>query len=176
MSTRSMKAFLKKDGSIKMTYTHFDGYPDYMMPTLEYYSDPKLAEALIDRGETSCLGNSMDGDDTRFYADRGIKWDIVEPARCTEDVEGCKPYEFSSIMDQKAQDTLFNHEYAYVYSELLGKWQQVTRSTRFDQLFESGENEVDEENTRLIASFSFSKDEVKLLKSILTKLDQIVEQ
>lgn len=62
MSTRSVKAiFDPKTEEAIMSYTHFDGYPDYMGKVLtEHYSDLERASLLISLGDASFVDPFID--------------------------------------------------------------------------------------------------------------------
>ena len=62
MSTRSVKAiFDPGTREAIMSYTHFDGYPDYMGQMLTtHYNDEERARRLISLGNTSSVAQYID--------------------------------------------------------------------------------------------------------------------
>src|SRR5262245_21370447 len=60
MSTRSLIAQQQDDGSLRVIYCHYDGYPEHHGPILtEHYTDPVLVTALIDLGDLSVLAEQI---------------------------------------------------------------------------------------------------------------------
>lgn len=71
MATRSTIALEFNDGTVKQIYCHWDGYLDNNGVILhECWSDPNKLCELIDEGDMSTLGHTLDG--CQFYGrDRG---------------------------------------------------------------------------------------------------------
>ena len=60
MSTNSVVAYLRKDGSIVSSYIHYDGYETGVgMPLLEHYNSDELAERVSSAGYFSSLSEDM---------------------------------------------------------------------------------------------------------------------
>ena len=58
MSTSASVAYQHEDGQVEAIYVHSDGYLDGVGKTLlEHYNDPMKAEALINLGDLSVIGN-----------------------------------------------------------------------------------------------------------------------
>ena len=83
MSTRSYVGFQDKDtGKIRAIYTHYDGYPDRVLPILNnHFTTAKKVEAIVERGQARWLDVPSE---MEFYAEFGdedimIKeWDSLE--------------------------------------------------------------------------------------------------
>lgn len=75
MSTRSAIIEKLADGTFRGIYCHFDGYREGVGFTLrDHYTDPEKVKALLDLGDVSCLGRSVESgkDGTGSYMrDRG---------------------------------------------------------------------------------------------------------
>jgi hypothetical protein len=69
MATRSTIALATTEG-FKAIYCHWDGYPEGVGATLKsFYSTLEQADALIEKGDLSSLGDTLEA--SEFYADRG---------------------------------------------------------------------------------------------------------
>ena len=68
MSTRSVKAiFDPETREAIMSYTHFDGYPEYMGTMLAtYYNDEERARRLISLGEASSVKRYLDPEEAGY--------------------------------------------------------------------------------------------------------------
>jgi hypothetical protein len=63
MATRSNIAVLLKDGTVKKTYCHYDGYPEHNGKILlDCYSEYDKAVELVSLGDLSILGNLVHPD------------------------------------------------------------------------------------------------------------------
>lgn len=61
MSTRANIGVLQDDGTVKVIYSHWDGYPDYLLKTLKsYYNSLEKATALINLGDASYIGRYIE--------------------------------------------------------------------------------------------------------------------
>lgn len=68
MATRSSIAVLQEDGSVRSIYVHSDGYPSHTGRLLDgHYSTADAANELINKGDASCIGETLDR--CMFYAD-----------------------------------------------------------------------------------------------------------
>ena len=62
MGTRSRIAIIKKDGSIRSIYCHWDGYLEHNgVILLNYYDTEEKVNKLIDLGALSSLERTLDG-------------------------------------------------------------------------------------------------------------------
>lgn len=99
MSTRSMIALQKEDGTLEAVYCHYDGYPAGVGKTLrEHYQDLDKVRALIRGGGMSCLGEGVE--DCEYFTKRGEKLKIYSGLNQTK-------------LAKKAKDVWC--EYLYVY-------------------------------------------------------------
>jgi len=117
MSTNSLIAMEKEDGTIDAIYCHFDGYPEYNGELLkEYYTDPDEVETLIDEGSLSSLGvyisppvtdeepihtfdNPMKDVCVFYHRDRGEKLEINYYMNI-EEYESERGYQFKYLFKQ----------------------------------------------------------------------------
>lgn len=61
MSTRCRIAIKEENGTYRSIYCHNDGYPSYVGEILEtYYTDANKIEKLMDLGDLSSLGASLE--------------------------------------------------------------------------------------------------------------------
>lgn len=84
MATRSLIGYVTKDGNVRGTYCHWDGYPAYMGNILDrHYNSPEVVEQLV-QYEISNIGT----DGTPEYSngpDGPLSWDT--PAAFLEDFD-----------------------------------------------------------------------------------------
>ena len=72
MATRSNIGARQKDGTIKAIYCHWDGYPESVGATLaEHYTEPEKVERLLDLGNFSSLGSTIEETYAGSYAQLG---------------------------------------------------------------------------------------------------------
>lgn len=112
MSTRS--AIIEKtEKGYRGIYCHSDGYPEGVGATLmTHYTDPSKVHALLDLGDLSFLGESLDSDSTFAYMrDRGE--------------DGCEAFEGKTVAGIRRR---IDHEYAYVFED--GKWTIIKKGSR----------------------------------------------
>tara|TARA_R110002096_G_scaffold1004_4_gene5379 strand:+ start:212 stop:691 length:480 start_codon:yes stop_codon:yes gene_type:complete len=127
-ATRSTIAIEDKNGKVRGTYVHSDGYLDGVGDTLsKHYKDKKKIEQLLDLGKAGISGlyKSIDGGDshsfnspkkgeTIFYGrDRGEDNDMT-----------------SQFKDRAAFATGHSEEFAYMYSMKDKKWYSATDDDR----------------------------------------------
>ncbi|QYU57973.1 hypothetical protein K1728_00745 [Weissella confusa] len=61
MSTRANVGVLQNDGTVKVIYSHWDGYPDYLLKTLKkYHNSLDKATALISLDDASYIGRYIE--------------------------------------------------------------------------------------------------------------------
>jgi hypothetical protein len=116
MSTNSRIAVRTEEG-YKTIYCHYDGYPEYMYPTLlDNYNTEEKALALVALGDASSVGEKLEP--TQDYH----SFDLPEEGVCVfyhrdrdEDWEFCKPRIFQT------KEKIFEIEY-YVYIFEDSKW------------------------------------------------------
>lgn len=70
MGTRAYIGLKEDDGTVNAVYCGHDGYPEHTFETLvAHYNSKEKANALIARGQLSCVHDNMD--DILFYAENG---------------------------------------------------------------------------------------------------------
>jgi hypothetical protein len=137
MSTRSNTAILNSNGTVTMTYCHFDGYPSHRAPILlANYSDEDDVRALIALGDMSSQGERHipfgphsyerpeEGCSVFYCRDRGEAWDDV------------KPMEYASVDDAVAAMS------AYLYLFVPGEGWSYNEYGRGFRPISSWEDEV----------------------------------
>lgn len=109
MATRSNIGALQQDGTIKVIYCHWDGYPEGVGATLaKYYNTPEKVAQLLELGDISSLANTIEETAETAYEKRG---EGGTEARIFTNVEEWKEY----AKEQWA-------EYIYIYKgTLLGR-------------------------------------------------------
>lgn len=86
MSTRSRIGLLTED-TIRSIYCHSDGYPDWVGRMLnEHWTDPDQVEQLLDLGDLSYLGSSLDYGDPSSEGTCAYHRDRGEPRKGTRAV------------------------------------------------------------------------------------------
>jgi hypothetical protein len=71
MGTRSNIGATQEDGTIKVIYCHWDGYPEGVGAVLtEHYTEPAKVQALLNLGDISSL-NDTEVENVESYAKRG---------------------------------------------------------------------------------------------------------
>ena len=116
MSTNS-RIVVRTEEGYKTIYCHWDGYPEYMYPTLtNNYGTEEKALALVALGDASSVGEKLEP------TKEGHSFDSPEEGVCVfyhrdrgEDWEFCKPRIYQT------KERIFEIEY-YVYIFEDGKW------------------------------------------------------
>ncbi len=60
MATHSLIGKLDPDGTIRAVYCHWDGHPVHQLPMLKNYDTDEAVHALLDLGELSSLGPTLE--------------------------------------------------------------------------------------------------------------------
>lgn len=60
MATRSMIGKVSSNGSIRLTYCHWDGNPGHQLSRLAQYDTESKVDALLDLGEMSSLESTLE--------------------------------------------------------------------------------------------------------------------
>jgi len=108
--TRGQFGKIYKSGEIASVYTHYDSYPEHMLPTIKKgYKSGSDVDAVITKGDNS--GLEADIDKIKFYNDKKS----MKPL--TGSMKNLKKY----INDADANGA----EYAYLYDERDGKWYMI---------------------------------------------------
>ena len=65
--TRGQVGIIDKNGNIQSIYTHYDSYPEYVLPVLKkYYKDAKSVEKIVAKGDSRGIDKPTD---MEFYGD-----------------------------------------------------------------------------------------------------------
>jgi hypothetical protein len=140
MSTNSVVAYMREDGSIVSSYVHYDGYETGVgMTLLEYYSTEERALAVSTAGYFSSLGEDME-------------------ASLRKSVHTEKSDEFEGIIEFGEWLKENSHlEFGYLFHD--GKWmvsswstteKKVHNGTCFDVEFDSTWNGFEELSVRFV--------------------------
>lgn len=79
MSTNSLIGIEKQDGNVEYIYCHWDGYLSGNGAwLLQNYQDRTKVQALINLGDISSLGNTVE-ECVAYHRDRGEAWEDVKP-------------------------------------------------------------------------------------------------
>ena len=110
MATRASIARQDKDGNIYAIYSHWDGYPEGLGTTLEAcYKSDELVLRLIEMGDVSSLGDTLESEDSIFYhRDRG---------------EELRVHEFGDVESWTEWARGSWAEYAYLWRDDLQEWE-----------------------------------------------------
>ena len=141
--TRGQFGIIDKKGNITSVYTHYDSYPDWMLPTIKkHYKNAKAVKAVVDKGGSSGLDafDKMnfynDGDQATgkksnikaylsdvkndgwaefvyLYDEADKKWYMAD----TSVDRDLKPAFESFIAESKEEDEAYN-----IMQDLLGEW------------------------------------------------------
>lgn len=151
MSTRANVGVLQNDGTVKVIYSHWDGYPDYLLKNLrKYYKSLDKATALISLGDASYIGRYIEPSegvklfgfdfmpDLPEYAEQLAKLPAEQVQRIKDEYQsfdysrfygrdrgetGVGAVTYSSI-DEWLNNLGAMIEYAYLFKN--GKWFNVT--------------------------------------------------
>ena len=151
MSTRANVGVLQDDGTVKVIYSHWDGYPDYLLKTLKsYYNSLEKATALINLGDASYIGRYIEPSegvrlfgfdfmpDLPEYAEQLVKLPAEQVRRIKTEYQsfdysrfygrdrgetGVDAVIYSSV-DEWLNNLGLMIEYAYLFRH--GKWVNVT--------------------------------------------------
>ena len=108
--TRGQFGKIYKSGEIASVYTHYDSYPEHMLPVIKKgYKSGSDVDAVITKGDNS--GLEADINKIKFYNDKNS----MTPLKGS--VKNLKKY----INDADANGA----EYAYLYDERDGKWYMI---------------------------------------------------
>ena len=145
MGTRSLIGMEQKNGTVKFTYCHWDGYIEHNGIILErYYNDENAVKELLNFGQISSLGANI-GEKHAFNGITGVITDTEIGKKlnkiCTfyhrdrgDDMR--KAENVNSLTDYIEQMDVYGAEFAYVFSG--GKWYYST-GKGFEILSESVE-------------------------------------
>jgi hypothetical protein len=128
MATRSEIGARQNDGTIKAVYCHWDGYPEGVGATLaEHYTDPAKVEALLNLGDFSSLGDTVEETQAGSYASKG---EADSQARTYKDADEWietlrgSGVEFLYLFEQDS----YSGEYRWSFFSLYEKWHELPTS------------------------------------------------
>jgi hypothetical protein len=105
MATRSTISILKKDGSLRSVYCHWDGYLEGVGETLIInYKTPQQVNELIENGDISSLGLTIN--ESEFYHKKDSRIAYLE---------------YKSLDEQGYFHSL--QDYNYIYKEQEQRWE-----------------------------------------------------
>jgi hypothetical protein len=159
--TRGQFGKIYKSGEIASVYTHYDSYPEHMLPVIKKgYKSGSDVDAVITKGDNS--GLEADINKIKFYNDKNS----MTPLKGS--VKNLKKY----INDADANGA----EYAYLYDERDGKWYMIDLYGDRDLVpaFEAVVNEenmfISEAEVEMDAMDPDNKDFLKFLKKNNVKI------
>ena len=123
MSTRCRIAIKEENGTYRSIYCHNDGYPSHVGEILEtYYTDANKIEKLMDLGDLSSLGASLEfKDPDEFYKNPkayALNDGTIDYNRWRN--EGTHAEHSENIDDLRDLAMDNDAEYLYIYDN--GKW------------------------------------------------------
>jgi len=149
--TRGQFGKIYKSGEIASVYTHYDSYPEHMLPVIKKgYKSGSDVDAVITKGDNS--GLEADINKIKFYNDKNS----MTPLKGS--VKNLKKY----INDADANGA----EYAYLYDERDGKWYMIDIYGDRDlkPAFESVVTEAKYDKKKLLKAIENSDDAMILVK------------
>ena len=149
--TRGQFGKIYKSGEIASVYTHYDSYPEHMLPVIKKgYKSGSDVDAVITKGDNS--GLEADINKIKFYNDKNS----MTPLKGS--VKNLKKY----INDADANGA----EYAYLYDERDGKWYMIDLYGDRDlkPAFESVVTEAKYDKKKLLKAIENSDDAMILVK------------
>jgi hypothetical protein len=152
--TRGQFGKIYKSGEIASVYTHYDSYPEHMLPVIKKgYKSGSDVDAVISKGDNS--GLEADINKIKFYNDKNS----MTPLKGS--VKNLKKY----INDADANGA----EYAYLYDERDGKWYMIDLYGDRDlkPAFESVVNEAEVDINDEIGG---------LIEDLYSKLNDLAEE
>ena len=158
--TRGQFGKIYKSGEIASVYTHYDSYPEHMLPTIKKgYKKGTDVDAVLGKGDNS--GLEVSPDKMKFYGDpRSLKPTMGN-------VKNLKKY----ISDVDGQGA----EYIYLFDERDQKWYmiEVYGDRELVPAFESVVNELKANEAYEVEMFwkGLSGDEAKIGKFLVSKKD-----
>jgi hypothetical protein len=149
--TRGQFGKIYKSGEIASVYTHYDSYPEHMLPVIKKgYKSGSDVDAVISKGDNS--GLEADINKIKFYNDKNS----MTPLKGS--VKNLKKY----INDADANGA----EYAYLYDERDGKWYMIDLygDRELKPAFESVVTESKYDKKKLLKAIENSDDAMILVK------------
>ena len=126
--TRGQFGKIDKKGNIVSVYTHYDSYPENMLPLIKKgYKDGKNVDDVIAKGDNSGLEASVDK--MNFYGDKNAmtpsKGSIANVSKYLRDVANNGGAEFVYLWDEANKQWLMADIYGNGYDELVPAFESV---------------------------------------------------
>ena len=146
--TRGQVGIIDKKGNITSIYTHYDSYPEWVLPIIKkHYKNAKAVNNLVAKGNSSGLDAI---DKMNFYNDG-----TATMSGSTKDI---KSYIKDAELDGGA-------EYVYLYDEATKKWMMA--DTYNDKDLKPAFESVQVEESEVNEAKSFSERDSKFFSSLL---------
>lgn len=131
--TRGQFGKIDKKGNIVSVYTHYDSYPENMLPLIKKgYKDGKNVDDVIAKGDNSGLEASVDK--MNFYGDKNAmtpsKGSIANVSKYLRDVANNGGAEFVYLWDEANKQWLMADIYGNGYDELVPAFESVEINER----------------------------------------------
>jgi len=129
--TRGQFGKIDKKGNITSIYTHYDSYPENMLPIIKKsFKNPKAVDAVIAKGDCSGLEDSIDK--MNFYGDKNAmtpsKGSIANVSKYLRDVATNSSAEFVYLWDEANKQWLMADIYGNGYDDLYPAFESVSVS------------------------------------------------
>jgi len=127
--TRGQFGKIDKKGNITSIYTHYDSYPENMLPIIKKsFKNSKSVDAVIAKGDCSGLETSIDK--INFYGDGGkpSTGDISNISKYLRNVADDGGAEFVYLWDEANKEWLMADIYGNGYDELVPAFESVSVS------------------------------------------------
>jgi hypothetical protein len=116
MGTRSNIGILEKDGTCRVIYCHWDGYPSHHAPMLlTHYADETTARELVALGNISQLNERVAPNAGEAHSFDALVPDVVVAYHRDRQ----EPYEGARVC---RKETALGQEYAYLFDVATQKW------------------------------------------------------
>ena len=131
--TRGQFGKIDKKGNIVSVYTHYDSYPENMLPLIKKgYKDGKNVDDVIAKGDNSGLEATVDK--MNFYGDKNAmtpsKGSITNISKYLRDVANNGGAEFVYLWDEANKQWLMADIYGNGYDELVPAFESVEINER----------------------------------------------
>ena len=127
--TRGQFGKIDKKGNITSIYTHYDSYPENMLPIIKKsFKNSKAVDAVIAKGDCSGLETSIDK--INFYGDSGnpSTGNVSNVSKYLRDVANNGGAEFVYLWDEANKEWLMADIYGNGYDELVPAFESVSVS------------------------------------------------
>lgn len=116
MATRSNIGARQEDGTIRVIYCHWDGYPEGVGATLaEHYTESAKIDALLNLGDLSTLGDTVEECE---LIRQGEPWRTFQTLQEWQEWSNNSDVEFLYFFDEDS----FNGEKGWNFFSLRQRW------------------------------------------------------